>query len=196
MPRCSEHRRSRLPTAHLDQHDQPRRPVCAAGQPAGPQASQGCGLSMRAREFPALTGRSGTHPARRRSLGYEPTDVRLRCPGQSPVTGLTSADRRLEVVRGSLYLSRLSLSRRVRFTNRFTEPVLYLRLSGLRRTRSPVQQSRRHGADPDRLFFRPDICPVGTDRVSVMRCRWSLLVVVGRCYCCHRCCQSRPVPRS
>ena len=33
------------------------------------------------------------------------TDVRLRCLGQSLVTALTSADRRLEVVPGSLYLS-------------------------------------------------------------------------------------------
>jgi hypothetical protein len=44
-------------------------------------------------------------------------------------------------------------------------------------------------ANADRPFFRPDICPVGTDRASVTRCRWSLLVAVGRCCCCHRCCQ-------
>jgi hypothetical protein len=60
------------------------------------------------------------------SLGYEPTDVRLRCLGQSLVTALTSADLRREVVPGLLHLSRLSLSRCVRFTNRFTEPVLDL----------------------------------------------------------------------
>ena len=58
------------------------------------------------------------------SLGYEPTDVRLRRLGQSLVTALTSADLRREVVPGLLHLCRLSLSRRVRFTNRFTEPVL------------------------------------------------------------------------
>jgi hypothetical protein len=86
-----------------------------------------------------------------RPLGYEPTDVRLRCLGQSLVTALTSADRRLDVVPGSLYLSRLSLSRCVRFTNRFTEPVLNLRLSALPRTRSPArllssgtQRAREH----------------------------------------------------
>ena len=42
----------------------------------------------------------------RLSLGYEPTDVRLRCLGQSLITALTSADLRREVVPGLLYLSR------------------------------------------------------------------------------------------
>jgi hypothetical protein len=74
-----------------------------------------------------------------RPLGYDPTDVRLRCLGQSLVTALTSADRRLEVIPGPLYLSRLSLFRCVRFTNRFTEPALDLRLSALLRTREPAQ---------------------------------------------------------
>jgi hypothetical protein len=54
----------------------------------------------------------------------------------------------------------------------------------------------------DRPFFRPDISQVATDRASVMRCRWSSALAVGRCCCCHRCCQpgagppvvSRPVP--
>ena len=86
------------------------------------------------------------------SLGYEPTDVRLRCLGQSLVTALTSADLRREVAPGLLHLSRLSLSRRVRFTNRFTKPVLDLRLSALpRRERAhsglqvhPVTVSRPH----------------------------------------------------
>jgi hypothetical protein len=85
------------------------------------------------------------------SLGYEPTDVRLRCLGQSLVTALTSVDGPLEIVPGSLYLSRLSLSRCVRFTNRFTEPVLNLRLSALPRTRSRArllssgtQRTREH----------------------------------------------------
>ena len=120
MPRCSEHRRSRLPTAHLDQHDQPRRPVCAAGQPAGPQASQGCGLSMRAREFPALTGRPGTHRACRRSLGYEQCDVRLPPAGRSLADAATSAEQNEH---GALVLLRfpcLTPFRVVRFTNLFT----------------------------------------------------------------------------
>ena len=41
-----------------------RRSVCAAGQPACPQVSGGIGLSGSGREFPALTGRSGTQRAR------------------------------------------------------------------------------------------------------------------------------------
>jgi hypothetical protein len=70
------------------------------------------------------------------SLGYQPTDVRLRCLGQSPVTALTSADLRREIVSGLLHLSRLSLYRCVRFTNRFTEPVLDLWFSELPRVRT------------------------------------------------------------
>jgi hypothetical protein len=41
------------------------------------------------------------------------------------------------------------------------------------------------------LPLRPDISPVGVDRASVVRCRRSLLLAVGRCCCCHRCCQPR-----
>lgn len=57
------------------------------------------------------------------SLGYEPTDARLYCLGQSPVTVLTSADPRPEILPGLPRLPRLTLSRRVRFTAWFTEPV-------------------------------------------------------------------------
>ena len=42
-----------------------RRSVCAVGQPACPQVSRCIGLSGSDREFPALTGRSGTQRARR-----------------------------------------------------------------------------------------------------------------------------------
>jgi hypothetical protein len=41
-----------------------RRSVCAAGQPARPQVSPCIGLSASDREFPPLTGRSGTQRAR------------------------------------------------------------------------------------------------------------------------------------
>jgi hypothetical protein len=57
------------------------------------------------------------------SLGYEPYDERLCRLGPSPVATLTSANLRREVVLVRLRLPRLSLSRSVRFTNRFTEPV-------------------------------------------------------------------------
>jgi hypothetical protein len=40
------------------------RSVCAAGQPAGTQVGRGIGLSGSDREFPPLTGRSGTQRAR------------------------------------------------------------------------------------------------------------------------------------
>ena len=41
----------------------------------------------------------------------------------------------------------------------------------------------------DRPFFRPGINRVGADCASVPRCRRSLPLAVGRCCCCHRCCQ-------
>ncbi len=44
--------------------------------------------------------------------------------------------------------------------------------------------------------FRPDISQVAADRASVLGCHRSLPLAVGRCCCCHRCCQlspSRPV---
>ena len=62
------------------------------------------------------------------SLGYEPYDVRLRRLGRSLVTALTSADLRREVDSVLPCLPRLKLSRCVRFTNRFTEPVPGLRI--------------------------------------------------------------------
>ena len=105
-----------------------------------------------------------------RPLGYEPTDVRLRCPGQSLVTALTSADLRREVVPGLLHLSRLPLclSRCVQFTNRFTEPVLDLWLSALPRARTralrPVGSPRHRrpparGAGQNRRFSRAYVTP-------------------------------------
>ena len=58
------------------------------------------------------------------SLGYKPYDGRLCRPGRSLVIALASANLRREVVSGLLRLPHLSLSRRVRFTYRFTQPVL------------------------------------------------------------------------
>ncbi len=103
-----------------------------------------------------------------RPLGYEPTDVRLRCLGQSLVTTLTSTDLRREVVPGLLHLCRLSLSRCVRFTDRFTEPILDLRLSALpkgenARARalacwfipSPSAARTWSGPEPEPAVYRP-----------------------------------------
>jgi hypothetical protein len=76
------------------------------------------------------------------SLGYEPTDVRLRCLGQSLVTVLTSTDLLAEVLWRLLCLPRLSLSQRVWFTNRFTEVVLDLLGEHLIRRSGQVIQDR------------------------------------------------------
>jgi hypothetical protein len=59
-----------------------------------------------------------------RPLGYEPYDHRLRRPGESPIIALTSADLRRDVDSILPCLPRLKLSRCVRFTNRFTKPLL------------------------------------------------------------------------
>jgi hypothetical protein len=95
-------------------------------------------------------------------LGYEPTDVRLRCLLGSLVTTLTSADLRYEVVPGLPHLSRLSLSRCARFTNRFTEPVLNLWLL------------RFHGRGHARSSLSVGILPYISHADSVMSCGCAL----------------------
>ena len=59
-----------------------------------------------------------------RPLGYEPYDVRLQRLGESLIIALTSADLRRDVDSVLPCLPRLKLSRCVRFTNRFTKPLL------------------------------------------------------------------------
>ena len=59
-------------------------------------------------------------------LGYEPYDVRPCRLASSLVALLTSADGQRAFMPGSLRLPRLKLSRRVRFTNRFTEQAIDL----------------------------------------------------------------------
>ena len=66
-----------------------------------------------------------------RPLGYEPYDVCLCRLGLSLVTLLTSVDLLREVFSDFLRLPRLSLSRRVWFTNRFTEQAIDLHFSYL-----------------------------------------------------------------
>jgi hypothetical protein len=55
------------------------------------------------------------------SLGYEPYDARRYRLKQSLVSALTSINLRHEVAMGPVRLPRLRLSRRVRFTNPFTD---------------------------------------------------------------------------
>jgi hypothetical protein len=64
-------------------------------------------------------------------LGYEPYDARLCRLGRSPVAALASADSRRGVVSGLRRLPHPTLSRRVRFTDSFTKPVLDLGVPGL-----------------------------------------------------------------
>jgi hypothetical protein len=119
------------------------------------------------------------------SLGYEPTDVCLCCLGQSLVTALTSADLRREVVPGLPHLSRLSLSRCVRFTNRFTEPVLdlcFLRFHGREHARSglsvhpvtmgrPARGTGRNPAVLQTATAQVGLCPVTCDDVRELDLR-------------------------
>ena len=62
-----------------------------------------------------------------RPLGYEPYDICLRCLGQFLAGAVTSADRTDLISVRRLCLPRLVLSRRVRFTSRFTERAIDLR---------------------------------------------------------------------
>jgi hypothetical protein len=101
-----------------------------------------------------------------RPLGYEPYDVCLWRPGPSPAGAVTSADRPGPISLGRLRLPRLVLSRRVRFTNRFTE------------------QSRRNGLDPRPSAFQAGHIPSwqrsrGRYVPSPLAagCRWSLLLL-------------------
>ena len=69
-----------------------------------------------------------------------------------------------------------------------TTTVTLMAGSGTSRGHVPVMRRPGSGGaalSHDLPLFRPDICQVGTDRASVMRCRRSLLVAVGRCCCCH-----------
>jgi len=63
-----------------------------------------------------------------RPLGYEPYDTRLCRLGPSLTGVVTSADRTDQISLRRLRPSRLVLSRRVRFTNRFTKQAIDLQL--------------------------------------------------------------------
>ena len=64
-----------------------------------------------------------------RPLGYEPYDICLRRLGHSLAGAVTSADRTGHLSLRRLRLARLKPSRRVRFTNRFTEQAIDLWVS-------------------------------------------------------------------
>ena len=70
------------------------------------------------------------------SLGYEHHDARLPRLGRSPAATLTSGNQFRDMVSGSPRLRCLALSRRVPFTNWFTEPVFGLRVPVLRTGRA------------------------------------------------------------
>ena len=79
-----------------------------------------------------------------RPLGYEPYDARLPRPGLSPADAVTSVDRTDPVSIRRLRLPRLKLSRRVRFTNRFTKQAVDLQfLYPFRRGRGPLSLPHR-----------------------------------------------------
>ena len=61
--------------------------------------------------------------------------------------------------------------------------------SGPRHLRSELAVALVSLADTHPSVFKPGICRVGTDRASVMSCRWSLLPAVDRC------CRCRPPRR-
>ena len=89
----------------------------------------------------------------RTSLGYEPYDARLCCFGQSLAVAVTSADRTGHISLGRLGLPLPALSRRVRFTNRFTEQAIDLQfpaLFPLAAARKPngISSSGHSGPDP------------------------------------------------
>ena len=90
------------------------------------------------------------------SLGYEPYDARLRCLGRSLVTVLTSIDLVGDVLWRLLRLPRLSLSRRVWFTNRFMEAVLDLQEEHLIRWSMHTVQDLRYGLCAGPIFHS---CP-------------------------------------
>jgi len=73
----------------------------------------------------ALVAGEGFEP---RPLGYEPYDARLPRLRLSLAGAATSADRTDHISLRRLRLPRLKLSRRIRFTNRFTEQVFDLQI--------------------------------------------------------------------
>jgi len=89
-----------------------------------------------------------------RPLGYEPYDVCFWCLRQSLAGVVTSADRPGPISLGRLRLPRLVLSRRVRFTNRFTEQAIDLQYP--HPPPRPSVSGRGLHRDTDRTVVCPD----------------------------------------
>lgn len=90
------------------------------------------------------------------SLGYEHCDTRLWHLGRSLVTSLASGNPVRYLVPEPPSLRCLALSRRVRFTNRFTETVLDVRL------RNPFNKRERPGPESPTFRDHPVHTPWGS----------------------------------
>ena len=161
------------------------RPVCAAGQPACTQLSLCIGLSGSDRKYPALTGRSGTQPARR---------LRSRTTVGAPAPWSSSPPSELRITRVFSFAARGFKARR---SFMFASCCRWrsLVVDGSSRTsRGHGSVMRRPGSrwaapSNNRPHFSRGVRQVGADRARVMRCRRSLLVGGGCCGCRHRCCK-------
>jgi len=78
-----------------------------------------------------------------RPLGYEPYDICLSRLKASLTDAVTSADRSDPISLRRLRLPRLKLSRRVRFTNRFTRQAIDLRFPAPFPSSRSLPSSRR-----------------------------------------------------
>jgi hypothetical protein len=114
-------------------------------------------------------------------LGYEASDMRLRRLGPSPTCGLTSAAVWPVVDCGGARLPRLSLSRRVPFTDRFTDQVPDLNFLACATAHASPGWSSRHrrpthrgaGQAPRVKVERP------TGRTTLARGAWSARLALG-----------------
>ena len=170
------------------------RSATSAPRPCGPSPTR-----KRKRSFPsspkhhALDGArvsrelAGPTTGRQRPRGTDHRRVACLCRlGRAPVTALASADSRREVVSGLLRLPVQPRSNQ--FAASGPSPLVVHASPEYPKVVHPRGSQRGSQAliDPRPSANEwPGICQVGTDRASVVRCRRSLLVAVGRCCCGH-----------